>query len=296
MPSHEARTALPVRQAPIQWRDIGSLVCQTDGDVVAVAGAATIAAALRARVTVTQLVPMPLDNQAWALSMDPMIAERHERIRTEARRQAEEIRRRLAAHHLPGEVSTLEAIFDEPAGLAALAARRSDLAVMARASASIQQIAYLHSIFAGMLLESGRPVLVLPEDGMLALPLPRIVVAWRDTSEATRALHDALPLLLGAGTVDILVIDPAASPLESADHAGEGMMRLLQAYDIAATVHRLHSEGRTTSRLILDYCRSVGAGLLVAGGYGHGRWREWALGGTTRELFFESHLPLLCSH
>ncbi|SEN19595.1 Nucleotide-binding universal stress protein, UspA family [Luteibacter sp. UNCMF331Sha3.1] len=279
------------------WRDIGSLAAQLPCDGAALAGAAAIAGATHARITVTQLLPLPVDTaSAWALAMDPMVAERHERIRLDARRQADDIRHRMAAYAVPGDITTLESLFDEPASLAAMAARRTDISVMARPSGSVTDAAYTHAVFAGLLLGSGRPVLVMPEGSKLALPVKHAVVAWTDTSQATRAMHDAMPLLLHAGAVDLVTIDPPASPLESQANAGDGAAQLLQAHGIPVTVHRIRGQGRAASQLLLDHCRTVNADLLVAGGYGHARWREWAVGGTTREIFFETSLPTFFAH
>ncbi len=286
-----------VGEASIGWHDIGSLAAQVSCDSAALAAAATIAATAKARVSVIQLLPMPVDAAtAWALSMDPAISERHEQIRDEARRQAQDIRHRLASYGVPGDVTTLEATFHDPASLAALAARRTDLVVTARPLGSIADATYTHSLFAGLLLNSGRPVLVVPEGAKMALPIQHAVIAWTDSPEATRAMHDALPLLLNATSVDLVTIDPPASPLESTADAGEAAALLLRSHGVNVAVHRIHSEGRVPSRLLLDYCRNVKAGLLVAGGYGHPRWREWTVGGTTRELFFETTLPTFFSH
>jgi len=284
-------------EASIGWHDIGSLAAQVGCDSAALAAAATIAAAAKAKVSVIQLLPMPAEAvNAWALSMDPAISERHERIRDEARRQAQDIRHRLASYGVAGDITTLEATFEDPASLAALAARRTDLVVTARASGSIADATYTHALFAGLLLNSGRPVLVVPEGAKIALPIQQAVIAWTDSPEATRAMHDALPLLLNAVAVDLVTIDPAASPLEAAADAGEAAALLLRSHGVNVAVHRIRSEGRVPSRLLLDYCRNVKAGLLVAGGYGHPRWREWTVGGTTRELYFETTLPTFFSH
>lgn len=290
-------TTRQAAQPSAAWRDIGSVAAQLPCDGTALAGAAAMAGAVHAKVTVTQLLPLPVDtSRAWALSMDPVIAERHERIRLDAHRQANDIRHRLAAYAVQGEVTTLESTFDEPSSLAAMAARRTDVSVMARPSGSVTDAAYTHAIFAGLLLGSGRPVLVMPEGSKLTLPLQQAVVAWTDSPEATRAMHDAMPLLLHAGSVHLVTIDAPASPLENPAHAGDGAAALLQAHGIPVTVHRIHGQGRAPSQWLLDHCRTVKAGLLVAGGYGHARWREWAVGGTTRELFFETSLPTFFSH
>ncbi|NII55024.1 universal stress protein [Luteibacter sp. SG786] len=292
-----SRTATKrVGEASIGWHNIGSLAAQVSCDSAALAAAAAIAAAANAKVSVIQLLPMPVDASAWALSMDPAISERHEQIRGEAQRQAQDIRHRLASYGVEGDITTLEATFQDPASLAALAARRADLVVTARPSGSIADATYTHALFAGLLLNSGRPVLVVPEGAKITLPIQQAVIAWTDSPEATRAMHDALPLLLNATTVDFVTIDPPASPLESAAEAGEAAALLLRSHGVNVTVHRIRGEGRVPSRLLLDYCRNVKAGLLVAGGYGHPRWREWTVGGTTRELFFETTLPTFFSH
>ena len=191
-----SRTATKrVGEASIGWHNIGSLAAQVSCDSAALAAAAAIAAAANAKVSVIQLLPMPVDASAWALSMDPAISERHEQIRGEAQRQAQDIRHRLASYGVEGDITTLEATFQDPASLAALAARRADLVVTARPSGSIADATYTHALFAGLLLNSGRPVLVVPEGAKITLPIQQAVIAWTDSPEATRAMAAGLPSL-----------------------------------------------------------------------------------------------------
>lgn len=292
-----SRPQAPARPTIASWHVVGSLACQLPCDAVGLSGAAVLAAAMHAGVTVTQLLPMRFENvDAATLSTDPSIAERHERVRAGARRQVDEIRRHLAQRGAAGEIVTLETIAEEPPRLAAAAARRADVTVMARPSDSVSDAGYAHSLFAGMLLGSGRPVLVVPEGALLEWPIASAVVAWTESPEASRAVHDALPLLARASHVHIVTIDAAPPPATDPMLDAEGVVRLLQTHGVQASATRLRSDGRAVSRVLLDYGRRVKAGLLVAGGYGHARWWEWAAGGTTRQLFFEATLPTFYAH
>jgi len=151
-----------------------------------------------------------------------------------------------------------------------------------------------HDYFVALLLESGRPVLVIPPRSVVSMPMKRITIAWQPTREATRAVHDALPLLKGAERVDVLTIhdDGAADT----DASGRRMVKYLARHGVEAYPVSRPTLGQTVATAILQYTREMHAHLLVAGGYGHSRLREWALGGVTRELLIATDLPMLFGH
>jgi len=193
-------------------------------------------------------------------------------------------------------VVTLEALCSAPPAMAAAAVRRADLAVIGRPAASPSDAAMAHAYFAGVLLESGRPVLVVPEGTPARMPPRRAVVGWSETPEATRAAHDALPFLESAEAVDIVVVNAAKGSPEPVEPSVEGLLIHLRHHGVRAEV-TLCSSGRSPiGRVLLEQAHRKQAQLIVAGGYGHGRMREWAIGGTTRELFHESRIPVLFSH
>ena len=176
-----------------------------------------------------------------------------------------------------------------------MAARCSDLIVLAMPSGESIDTATVHTYFAGLLFGAGVPVLVVPSSAPTSLPPRRAVVAWADTPESTRAAHDALGLLRGCTSVDVLAVRTGGAG--SADEAGvEAFTRHLVRHGVAARALCLQADDAAVADLIKQRARDGDAQLIVAGGYGHGRVREWAFGGVTRELFLSSPVPVFFSH
>ncbi|MEO8160295.1 MAG: universal stress protein [Arenimonas sp.] len=153
----------------------------------------------------------------------------------------------------------------------------------------------LHEQFAKLLLSSGRPVLAVPR-GWVPCAVRRVVVGWHPGVPAARAVHDALPWLSRAGNVDIVCVDPRGSIDGHGEEPGADIATHLARHGVKVTVHGARAEGRDPGAVLLERGLSLGAELIVAGGYGHSRLREWALGGTTRYLLQNSTLPVLFSH
>jgi nucleotide-binding universal stress UspA family protein len=144
------------------------------------------------------------------------------------------------------------------------------------------------------LLRAGRPVLAVP-NGVDSLKAERVVVGWKDTREARRALRDALPLMREAASVAIVEIlgrgneRPVQTPIE--DVAG-----YLARHHIAATVREPeHATGSVAGGLI-RVAQKIDADLIVAGAYGHSRLGEWIFGGVTQGLVAASPVCCLFSH
>lgn len=279
------------------YRDIAVVVMQLPGDTSAVAVAGKLARRAGAQLHVLQMLTMPVEaSDAWALIPDPSLIERYAEIRADAARQARDMEHRLTAMRVDGEVRTLEALYVAPPSLAAAAARRSDLVVLGRPGKSASDVSVAHAYFAGLLLESGRPVVVVPEGTKALLPPRHAIVAWADSAEASRAVHDALPLLEAAEIVDVVVVDPAKTGPEPMERSVESLLAHLRRHGVRAELVTCSSRGSSISHALLDQASRRRAQLIVAGGYGHGRIREWAVGGTTRELFLDSPIPVLFSH
>ncbi|RAI41441.1 hypothetical protein CH338_03090 [Rhodoplanes elegans] len=145
-----------------------------------------------------------------------------------------------------------------------------------------------------VILRAGRPVVLVPADVERLAPA-KILVAWKDTREARRALTDALPFLHEADKVMVAEVCPAADEAaarQNLDEVGRYLARHRIA--VAATV-TLHDEGSATEALV-RLAREERVDLIVAGGYGHSRLGEWMFGGVTRGLLTGSPVCCLLSH
>lgn len=141
-------------------------------------------------------------------------------------------------------------------------------------------------------LESGRPVLIVPNAGSYQ-PIPkRIVVAWIDRREAARAAFDALPLLQRADNVTVVEVDPGG---EAADMRAALCATLGREGVICAAETARSHQGNVGDGL-LAHCKRMKADLLVMGCYGHSRLREIVLGGASRHMLASMTLPVLMAH
>jgi nucleotide-binding universal stress UspA family protein len=146
----------------------------------------------------------------------------------------------------------------------------------------------------GVILKSGRPVLVAPNE-VEALQANRIVIGWKDTREARRAVMDALPFLHEATHVTIAGICEEGD--EKATRRGiDDVVQYLARHRVKGGSRIiLHAEGSSAARLI-RLAKDEGADLLVTGAYGHSRLGEWVFGGVTQELLATSPICCLMSH
>ena len=144
-------------------------------------------------------------------------------------------------------------------------------------------------------LHGARPVLVVPEayDGQ---PIPgTALIGWDGSLQAVRAIDGALPLLQRAAGVKLALINPGDRPDLHGEEPGADMALYLARHGVHVEIV-VEQTRATHGDALLALTRASGAGLLVAGAYGHNRYREWALGGVTRELLERAPVPLLLAH
>ena len=171
-------------------------------------------------------------------------------------------------------------------------ARCADLVITAIASGGFLDSS--RAMDAGdLVMQAGRPVLIVPA-APARLPLQRIMVGWKDTREARRALHDALPLLKQAAHVAVVEIAPEEEMAEARTHLAE-VVAWLKLHGVAAQPLASAATGDDAAQLSA-LAREQGADAVVAGAYGHSRLREWALGGVTRKLLLSTERCCLVSH
>jgi nucleotide-binding universal stress UspA family protein len=143
-------------------------------------------------------------------------------------------------------------------------------------------------------LRAGRPVLMVPSQ-VEWLKLDNIVVAWKDTREARRAVNDALPLLHKARHVIVVEF------LETGDRQSLAKSSVVDVADwlvrrgVSASSIATKALIGVTGRLSV-LARDEGANVIVAGAYGHARFNEWIFGGVTRDLLMQQQCCVLLSH
>jgi nucleotide-binding universal stress UspA family protein len=183
-------------------------------------------------------------------------------------------------------------VFDFPAGALAREARNADLVVIGRTAGPGDAYGALDP--GDVILRLGRPTLVVP-DGIGSLSAEHVVIGWKDTREARRAIQDSLPLLHEATRVTIVEICRAGEE-EAAQANIDDVARYLGRHRIQSGPRIiLHQEGSGAAQLI-RLAREEHADLLVKGAYGHSRVGEWIFGGMTRDLLATSPICCLMSH
>jgi nucleotide-binding universal stress UspA family protein len=139
---------------------------------------------------------------------------------------------------------------------------------------------------------AGRPVLVLPRTSGKTFDFSEIVLGWDGGREAARATFDAMPLLRQARRVRVVGIDVAPRGREPASEIAE----TLAHHGVKTEIIHVTSDGMSAGETLLRSAHDHGAGLLIIGAYGHGRFSEFIFGGATRYVFRNLTLPVLMSH
>lgn len=158
-------------------------------------------------------------------------------------------------------------------------------------------LAIAGSLTEEVILDCGRPVLVIPSAGGPGTVGDHVLVAWNASREAVRAVNDALPLLKQAKTVDLFAINPPGGYI-----AGEGetptadICQHLARHDVNVNATHLEAHDTSVGETLLSRAADKGADLIVMGAYGHSRVREFVLGGATRYLLEHMTVPVLMAH
>ena len=147
-----------------------------------------------------------------------------------------------------------------------------------------------------VVMAAGRPVIVLPAKGQVALSFAEIVVGWDGGREAARATFDAVPLLIQAGKVRIVRVDPQKDPDLRGSVAGADVAEALARHGVRAAVQSYPTDGMDEGQALLRCADDCGAGLVVMGAYGHSRLAEFIFGGATRFVLTRMTRPVLMSH
>ena len=170
-------------------------------------------------------------------------------------------------------------------------ARRFDLAIVGQAQPNKET--FEDHVAETALFESARPVLFVPYIQTTALDLKHVTVCWDGSRAATRAIADAMPFLSKAEHIDILIMESERP--KSEDLPGIDIARHLARHGLKVELKRIRLN-IDVGNTILNHAFDAGTGLIVMGGYGHSRMREFILGGATRTLLERMTVPTLMSH
>ncbi len=246
----------------------------------------------RAHVTGLHVMPLPLTPIYGDMPI-PEAVEKLQRLELEdaARRAAAVFAERAGRTTVPAEWRVAEG---DIVRVASEHARYADLTVLPQGMDLGFASADLTMLPEELALGVGRPVLVIPRYGSFPKMGTRVLVAWNGSREATRAVHDALPLLRRAEQVTVLSIDPGGDA--ECRLPGADISLHLARHGVTVQAATIAGADVAVGDLLLSYAADHDIDLLVMGAYGHTRLREMILGGATRTLLRHMTVPVLMSH
>jgi nucleotide-binding universal stress UspA family protein len=178
--------------------------------------------------------------------------------------------------------------------VALLNSRYADLVVVSQSGVEEGEPTDADLLPEAIVMGAGRPALVVPRFGKYPKAGENVLVAWNRTREATRAVHDALPILKRAKSVTVMEVNPRATGTPRIP--GADIAKHLARHGVRAEVTAVTGADIEVGDMILSRIVDLGADLLVMGAYGHSRLREFAFGGVTRHLLQHMTVPVLMAH
>jgi len=182
-----------------------------------------------------------------------------------------------------------------PAKLAAYA-RNFDISVMRQVSENTDQSNFERAVSEEVLFSSGRPVLYIPYIGSQSVTPKKALIAWDGSRAATRAIHDAMPLLKKVDNVVLLTVDSDPAQVKKKTRRANAMLDHLKRHGIASEVQFASSQNLDVATTVLNSLVDTGSDLLIMGGYGSSKLREYILGGVTKTIFSNMTTPVCMSN
>lgn len=268
----------------------------TEEDDVRLAHAETIARRYEAYLIGLYTNPLPeygyvLAIQSGLADLGPVIALEHE-IRKHGDLVQARLKGRFNQLKIENEVRRIDAGGSELPEHCASAARQADLFI-ATAPYRGEESPGSGPLVEAVLFGSGHSIYLVPEKFKTNGLVHNVLIAWSNTREAARAIAEAVPFLRGATTVRLVSVGP------DQDNAKAELSDLavhLARYGAKIEPRSIDRAGRSVADVLLNEAKNMAADLIVMGAYGHSRFREWVLGGTTREMIARSEVPLLVAH
>lgn len=224
----------------------------------------------------------PMSDTAWVEAYRNLTDQLNQRVNT--------INTLFAQTGVSGDIATEyldKGSVDEAVGIRA---RCADIAVIGpelMANDSLKS-----SVLRGLFYIAQIPVLLVPKGKSATFHPKTVLLAWDGGLEASRAAHEALPLLLNAGKVHITMVTPDDSAEKRTMEPGADLAAYLARHGVNAIVDRLPRDGRRVAEVLQAHAADISADLIVIGAYSHSRLRDLIFGGVTRTMLSDARLPV----
>jgi nucleotide-binding universal stress UspA family protein len=183
-------------------------------------------------------------------------------------------------------------------GAVCSSARYADLVIVGQIDPATWEADGVPRGFAGeVVLDAGKPVLIVPYLGHFSQVGKKPLVAWNAAREAALAVFESLPVLQRADSVDVVSFERRRSEERQPDEfEREAMSRYLGRHGVKASIRKDFAPDVNVGDLILSRAADAGADAIVMGAYGHSRLRERVLGGATKTVLESMTVPVMMSH
>jgi nucleotide-binding universal stress UspA family protein len=230
---------------------------------------------------------LPTSGEAVPPEMVQLVVDHDRRIRAEKFKQAHTVFEGVQTcfPHVEGEFA---AATGDLRDIVSHAARLADISVLGSGS----QFAAngWDEVREAALFGSGRPVLLVPATGIPEGSFDRVMIAWKESIEAARAIAAADPFLMFAKEVELITIgENAAASLQEIEKYLQLHYSELRSEIVAPSEKRV-------GEILMEKCAAQGPTLLVMGAYSHWRWQERVFGGVTEHVLRNARMPVLMSH
>lgn len=257
-----------------------------------------LASAHDAHVTVVAASPnvftpstMPQAN-GTSVAMIEEIAKSKTYAEAEVERMARSITNALSSTGLSFEIHKVSADIETVIESLTTHTRHRDLLIIGHTSGESR---VYDALVKATVFQSGRPVILVPQSFKIKSYPKKVLVAWDGGKEATRSIHDALPLLKKAQRVTLLTVG-YGSDGGYGEQPGADMAAHLSRHGLKVEVQHDKETSSLPEQVILHKASQEGYDLVVMGAYGHSRVMEWVLGSVTRTVLKEMAVPVFLSH
>ena len=251
-----------------------------------------LAANHKAHLSICIAVPVIIIPMDYPVAIVGTIqTDEEDRRLTLAQQQANAMLNKASINGVTASIDVVQNIFEAILDRIAAASRVHDISVTQGLGGAVE---FQSDILQTLLSQSGGPVLVIPRLWKKDSAMVNVIAAWDDSAQCARAVRFASGYLKPSVKIEILSVQEDSKPERDdpwrsiATHLAPHFPHLK-----TNTIPRLDGD---VGKAIHNHAKLTRADLIVMGAYGHSRFREWVLGGATRELMKSAEVPLFMAH